>query len=145
MLTPGIDFTNFKIKKQSSPVKKKLTLLLKSKNEIINSLSQNYKNSFPKKLILKHKKSLNYRIIGMGGSTLGAQTIYNFLIHKIKKKFIFNNNIQANPVKNKKKYTNLIVSKSGNTIETIVNSNILIKKKIKIFLLQKIKRVFFIH
>ena len=39
----------------------------------------------------------------------------------------------------KKKITNLIVSKSGNTIETIVNSNIFIKKIIKIFLLQKIK------
>ena len=32
-------------------------------------------------------------------------------------------------LKIKKKYTNLIVSKSGNTIETIVNANIFIKKK----------------
>ena len=38
------------------------------------------------------------------------------------------------PVKkiiNKQKFTNLIVSKSGNTIETIVNANLLIKKKEK--------------
>ena len=34
-------------------------------------------------------------------------------------------------VKKKKKITNLVISKSGNTIETIVNSNILIKKKDK--------------
>ncbi len=31
----------------------------------------------------------------------------------------------------KKTYTNVIVSKSGNTIETIINSNIFIKKKEK--------------
>ena len=129
MLTPGIDFINFKIKKHSSLVKKNLASILKSKNEVINSLSQNYKNSFTKKFLLKYKKTSNYRVIGMGGSTLGSHTIYDFLIHKIKKNFIFTDNLQANPVKNKKKYTNLIVSKSGNTIETIVNANIFIKKK----------------
>ena len=131
MLTPGIDFINFKIKKHSSLVKKNLASILKSKNEVINSLSQNYKNSFTKKFLLKYKKTSNYRVIGMGGSTLGSHTIYDFLIHKIKKNFIFTDNLQANPVKNKKKYTNLIVSKSGNTIETIVNANIFIKKKDK--------------
>ena len=131
MLTPGINFTNFKIKKQSSLVKKNLISILKSKNEVVNSLSQNYKNSFTKKLLHKYKKTLNYRVIGMGGSTLGTQTIYNFLKHKITKKFIFTDNLQANPNKNEKKYTNLIVSKSGNTIETIVNANIYIKNKNK--------------
>ena len=131
MLTPGIDFINFKIKKHSSLVKKNLASILKSKNEAINSLSQNYKNSFTKKFLLKYKKTSNYRVIGMGGSTLGSHTIYDFLIHKIKKNFIFTDNLQANPVKNKKKCTNLIVSKSGNTIETIVNANIFIKKKDK--------------
>ena len=131
MLTPGIDFINFKIKKHSSLVKKNLASILKSKNEAINSLSQNYKNSFTKKFLLKYKKTSNYRVIGMGGSILGSHTIYDFLIHKIKKNFIFTDNLQANPVKNKKKCTNLIVSKSGNTIETIVNANIFIKKKDK--------------
>ena len=131
MLTPGINFTNFKIKKQSSLVKKNLISILKSKNEVVNSLSQNYKNSFTKKLLRKYKKTHNYRVIGMGGSTLGTQTIYNFLKHKITKKFIFTDNLRANPNKNEKKYTNLIVSKSGNTIETIVNANIYIKNKNK--------------
>ena len=65
----------------------------------------------------------------MGGSSLGTQTIYDFLKHKIKKKFVFSDNLQVNLNKDKKKYTNLIVSKSGNTIETIVNANIFIKKK----------------
>ena len=129
MLTKGINFTNFKIKKKSLLIKKKLKFILKSKNEVLNSLSQNYKDNFTKKLILKHKKKRDYRLIGVGGSSLGAQTIYDFLKHKIKKIFVFSDNLQANSVKDKKKYTNLIVSKSGNTIETIVNANILIKKK----------------
>ena len=65
----------------------------------------------------------------MGGSTLGAQAIYDFLNHKIKKNFYFIDNLQTNRIKcNKKKITNLVISKSGNTIETIINTNILIKK-----------------
>ena len=129
MLTKGVKFTNFKIKKNSLLIKKKLISLLKSKNEILNSLSQNYKDNFTKKILLKYKKNTDYRVIGMGGSSLGTQTIYDFLKHKIKKKFVFSDNLQVNLIKDKKKYTNLIVSKSGNTIETIVNANIFIKKK----------------
>ena len=129
MLTKGVKFTNFKTKKKSLLIKKKLISLLKSKNEILNSLSQNYKDNFAKKILLKYKRNTNYRVIGMGGSSLGTQTIYDFLKHKIKKKFVFSDNLQVNLIKDKKKYTNLIVSKSGNTIETIVNANIFIKKK----------------
>ena len=129
MLTKGVKFTNFKIKKNSSLIKKKLISLLKSKNEILNSLSQNYKDNFTKKILLKYKRNTDYRVIGMGGSSIGTQTIYDFLKHKIKKKFVFSDNLQVNLIKDKKKYTNLIVSKSGNTIETIVNANIFIKKK----------------
>ena len=129
MLTKGVKFTNFKTKKKSLLIKKKLISLLKSKNEILNSLSQNYKDNFTKKILLKYKRNKNYRVIGMGGSSLGTQTIYDFLKYKIKKKFVFSDNLQVNLNKDKKKYTNLIVSKSGNTIETIINANIFIKKK----------------
>ena len=51
--------------------------------------------------------------------------------NRIKKNFIFADNLKANPHEDKKKFTNLIISKSGNTIETIVNANILIKRKDK--------------
>ena len=129
MLTKGINFVNFKIKKNSTLVKKNLISILKSKNEILNSLSQNYKNNFTKKLLHKYKKKIDYRVIGMGGSSLGTQAIYDFLKHKIRKNFVFADNLQTAQIKEKKKYTNLIVSKSGNTIETVVNANILIKKK----------------
>jgi len=132
MLTSGISFINFKSKVKNIKLKQKLHSIIENKNQVINSLGKNYQDSFCNKQLIKYKKSLNFRIIGMGGSTLGAQTIYDFLKFKIKKKFIFVDNLQPKNKREKKNfYTNLIVSKSGNTIETIVNSNILIKKKDK--------------
>ena len=132
MLTSGISFINFKSKVKNIKLKQKLHSIIENKNQVINSLGKNYQDSFCNKQLIKYKKSLNFRIIGMGGSTLGAQTIYDFLKFKIKKKFIFVDNLQPKNKREKKNfYTNLIISKSGNTIETIVNSNILIKKKDK--------------
>ena len=145
MLTTGINFTNFKIKKKLSAVKKNLTSILKKKNEVLNSLSRDYKSSFNKNFLHKYKKSDNYRIIGMGGSTLGAQTIYDFLNNRIKKSFIFTDNLKANPHEDKKKFTNLIISKSGNTIETIVNANILIKRKDKNIFITENKSSYLYH
>ncbi len=138
MLTSGISFINFKKKKSSIDIKKKLKSIIKDDNQIITSLGKRYKYSFEKKKIKIYKKINNFRLIGMGGSTLGAQTIYEFLNHKIKKKFLFINNLQNNQKNEQnKKYLNLIVSKSGNTIETIVNSNILIKNNEKnIFIIE---------
>ena len=132
MLTAGINFLNFKEKKKSLIIRKKLKLILQKKNAVIQSLSKNYINSYNKKDIQRYKKLTNFRIIGMGGSTLGSQAIYDFLNHKIKKNFVFIDNLGVNKKKKKeKKYTNIIVSKSGNTIETITNSNIFIKDKEK--------------
>ena len=130
MLTAGINFKNFKKKTNILKIKKKLKLIINEKNQTIESLTKKYKNSFNRKILKKYRSSLDYRIIGMGGSILGAQAIYQFLKHKIKKKFVFVDNLQNNELKNqKKKFLNFIISKSGNTTETIVNSNILIKKK----------------
>ena len=132
MLTKGISLKNFKFNKDSLKIKKNLILLINSKNELIKSLGKNYKSSFSKKLILKFKKSSNFRVIGMGGSILGTQAIYDFLEKKVKKSFSFINNLQNKKINtNKSIFTNLIVSKSGNTLETIVNTNILLKKKDK--------------
>ena len=132
MLTAGINFLNFKEKKESLIVRKKLKLILQKKNAVIQSLSKDYINSYNKKDIQRYKKLTNFRIIGMGGSTLGSQAIYDFLNHKIKKNFVFIDNLDVNKKKKKeKKYTNIVVSKSGNTIETITNSNIFIKDKEK--------------
>jgi glucose-6-phosphate isomerase len=130
MLTRNIDFKNFKIKKNSQKVKRELKKLLKENNEVIKSLRKTYKNSYNRKLVNKYNKGLNYRIIGMGGSTLGAQTIYDFLKKKIKKNFSFVDNLKSiTKINNEKKITNLVISKSGNTIETIINTNLFLKKK----------------
>ena len=131
MISTRISFKNFKSKKvKSSLVRKKITTLIKEKNEILKSLSKDYKNNFNHKNLKKFKKSLDFRLIGMGGSSLGAQAIYDFLRHKIKKRFFFIDNLKIkNLEKKKKNYNNVIISKSGNTIETIVNVNLLIKKQ----------------
>jgi len=69
----------------------------------------------------------------MGGSILGAESIYDFLNNKIKKKFTFINKLNPKIKKynSKKKNINLIISKSGNTLETISNANVYLKKKDK--------------
>ena len=132
MLTSGINFVNFKTNIKVKSLKKKFTTLINEKNEIINSLSKNYKDSYKKNNIIKYKKNSEFRVIGIGGSSLGIQAIYNFLKHKVKNKFIFIDNLISEKKRDKKKkLTNLIISKSGNTIETIVNSNILIKNSDK--------------
>ena len=132
MLTKNISFKNFKIKKNNSKIERIFSSLIKEKNEVLLSMSKNYKNSFNNKILNKYKNNYNFRVIGMGGSTLGTQAIYDFLENKIKKKFSFLDNLQANNERNeKKKITNLILSKAGNTIETKVNSNIFIKKNHK--------------
>ena len=133
MLTKNISFKNFKLKGHNNKIKKILDHILIKKNSVLESLSDNYKNSYSKKTILKFKKFNHVKIIGMGGSILGAESIYYFLKNKIKKNFFFYNNLQSkvNIDDKKNKYLNLIVSKSGNTLETISNSNIIIKNQDK--------------
>mgnify|MGYP006088580061 CR=1 FL=1 len=130
MLTKNINFKGFKSKKNNKNIKNDLQLLLKENNKILNSLGPLYKNSYKKKIILSLKKYSYVRIIGMGGSILGAESIYDFLKHKVKKKFYFVNNLKTNnnSFKEKKKYINLVISKSGETLETITNANIFVKK-----------------
>ena len=85
MLTQTISFVNFNKKIRNSLVKKELTKVLDENNQIIKSIGKNYKYSFKKKKLNKYKRNLDFRIIGMGGSSLGAKAIYNFLKHRIKK------------------------------------------------------------
>ena len=131
MLTSGIKFKNFKSQYNLVKVKKNLKSIIQNKSEVVKSLTKNYNYSFKLKNLKKYRRFNNFRIIGMGGSTLGTQTIYEFLKHKIKKNFIFVDNLQNKKKNKEKKYCNLVVSKSGNTIETIVNFNILMKKNEK--------------
>lgn len=132
MFGKSIKFNNFNLKIKFNKKKKILNIyenLIKEKNEVILSLDKSYKDTFSKKIVKKFKKINQVLVIGMGGSILGSKAIYNFLKPK-NKKFIFVDNISNTPLHNdnKKKIT-LIISKSGSTLETISNSNILINKK----------------
>jgi glucose-6-phosphate isomerase len=133
MFFKNIKFKNFKVKKKNQNIKKDLKILINENNEVLKSLFPQYKNSYSKKNIIKYKKYSYVRIIGIGGSILGAEAIYDFLKNKIKKNFLFIDNLKSKikTFSKKKKYINLIISKSGNTLETISNSNIIIKNKEK--------------
>ena len=140
MLTSNIKFKNFNIKKIKKIKNFKKEIWFK-KIKLLESLKTSYKYSYSKKQIRKISKDKNFRLIGMGGSTLGAETIYQFLNHKVKKKFIFINNLNSKIKDEEKKIkaTNIIISKSGNTLETIANSNLLIKGNKNIFITENKK------
>ena len=124
MLTKNISLKGFGIKKNRSKIKSNIIkkLDIYKDNKLINSFSKDYVYDFTKSEIEKYKKFKSYNLIGMGGSSLGAKAIYKFLKPKIKKKFIFLDNL--NSKKNNKinlKGLNIVISKSGSTLETIAN------------------------
>ena len=87
MITSGIFFKNFKLKKKSLKIKKKLKKFIAENNSIAQSLKKDYQDFFKKKELKKYKSFRNIRVIGMGGSSLGTEAIYDFLKYKIKKNF----------------------------------------------------------
>ena len=134
MSSKNIKIKNFLIKKKKITNKKKLLNLFKdlvnSDSQILSSMDKSYKDSYTKKLVSNLKNIKNINLIGMGGSSLGAKAIYNFL--KPKKKFNFIDNFSNISFKNNNsKNINLIISKSGNTLETISNLNVLNNKSMK--------------
>ena len=130
---------NKKINKKFFDILNNITLNLDSSKNVINSLSDKFKFNFKIKDLNRFKKFNTIVIIGMGGSILGSEAIYFFLKKRIKKDFIFLNNIdedELQKIKSKKKLSKIlfiIISKSGNTIETLSNITALkiIKKRSK--------------
>jgi glucose-6-phosphate isomerase len=110
-------------------VKKIKDEIMKDKNNLFKSFLPNSKYSFNFQSIKKFNNFQTVVVIGMGGSILGTKAIYSFLKHKIKKKFVFIDNLDQDflsKIKQECKLTKtlfLIVSKSGNTNETIINSS----------------------
>ena len=94
---------------------------------IFNLFNQNYEFSFKIKNLAQFKKFEKIALVGMGGSILGSMAIYNLLEKKIKKKFYFFDNLDEKKIINFKKNHNLnkilflIISKSGDTVETLTN------------------------
>jgi len=145
MFTKNIKFKNF-FKTKKNKTEKILRNFIKDKYllkeyPLLNSLTRKFRYSYKKKNIIAFKNYSEVNLIGMGGSILGAEAIYNFLKHKIKKKISFYNNIQFQGVpKSSKKKINLVISKSGNTLETVSNLNLVLEKQKKnknIFLCEK--------
>ena len=137
----NIKFENFKInKKKNNKVNLILKKILRQNTEIIQSLKENYKDKYDKKFIKKFNKFKKINIFGMGGSILGSKALYNFLSLS-KKNFSFIDNFPKNSFKRfSKKDLNVIISKSGNTLETIANSNALIKDWKQIIFISENKR-----
>ena len=103
MITSGIDFTNFKNRKKNVKVSKILFQLLEDSGEVIKSLKKSYKSSFSSRQLNQYKYFSNFRVIGIGGSSLGTKSIYEFLKHRVKKKFSFVDNLQEQNENKKKK------------------------------------------
>ena len=100
MITSGVNLKNFKLKKKSHHLGKKLKDIIESNDSVLQSLRNSYKDYFNKKKLKKYKSLKNIRIIGMGGSSLGTQAIYDFFKDKINKNLLFLNNLNS---KEKKK------------------------------------------
>ena len=129
---------NFKIftpkqyrKKKSVYIKKKFEADFKRikenillKQSVFHSFSKKFKLNLSFNKLNKFKKFKKIVIIGMGGSILGAESIYCFLEKKIRKEVIFLDNLNPSLIekfkkKNLTKTLFILVSKSGNTIETL--------------------------
>ena len=142
MFNRNINFINKLAKKNKTNFNKTSKIyrnIIKEKSQIILSLSKEYKDTFSNKIIKKLKKIKKFLIIGMGGSILGTKAIYNFLSPS-KKKFSFIDNFSDFDLNENSKSATLIISKSGNTLETISNLNILLNKKNKNIFLTENKK-----
>ena len=141
-ISQNIDFLDFKKIKTSNKIFNIFKDLKKKPNQIIQSFTKTYDNSYSHNLISKLNKFKNINLIGMGGSTLGAQAIYSFFKQKVNKEFNFIDNLDNYNSSKNKNTLNLVVSKSGNTLETITNFNFHIKKYQKNIFITEKKRNF---
>ena len=110
--------------------------LKRSEIPLLDSYKENCHFDFTNQLINKYSKYKNIIIFGMGGSILGAKSIFSFFKKKIKKKVFFFDNLDLNlfkeyqEVKNLKNSCFIVVSKSGETLETITNLGATFSKKL---------------
>ena len=143
MFSKKIKITCFDLKKKNNKNIKKLLLQILQKKDpsykVIDTFSNKYQYSYNKKKINRLKKYKAISIFGLGGSSLCIKAIYDFLRFKIRKKVYFYDNLDVEvPKIIKNKNLDIIISKSGSTLETIVNQNIFSKSK-KLFITENKK------
>ena len=122
-------------RKSDKFLSKTLIKNLKQKVNFFQYFDKKYNFNFQK--FNKFRKFKTLVIVGMGGSALGAKAIKSFLHLKIKKEIIFFDNLDnLKMIKSKKKLLPkktlfILISKSGNTIETLLIANFLSPKYLK--------------
>ena len=112
-------------------------LLNNKENFFLNTLSEEYQKSlFLKRIVLKKRIHKNILIVGMGGSVLGTKMLSSFF--GLDKNYYFLDSLNNSTVndfikKDLSKFSIFIISKSGQTLETLTNCNIILNnfKKIK--------------
>jgi glucose-6-phosphate isomerase len=126
------------LKNNSTPYKNNLrkcseifrNLLNNKENFFFNTLSEEYQKSlFFKKKFLKKKLHKNILVVGMGGSVLGTKMLSSFF--GLDKNYYFLDNLNLYTVnsfvkKDLSKFSIFIISKSGQTLETLTNCNIIL-------------------
>ena len=104
--------------------------------------------NFSFKTIKKFFKYKNIIIFGKGGAILGSKCIYSFLKSKIKKRIFFFDNLDPNlhalyrKIKDIKNSCFVVISKSGNTLETLTNLSIIFSSSLirnKLIIVTEIK------
>ena len=140
--------TKEKLSSRFDLIFKKISAEKNNKDSFFNILNTNFNLNFNLKDLKRFQKFQKILVIGMGGSILGSEAIYDFLKNKIKKKVYFFNDLDAKKVSNFEKQEDLrktlilVISKSGNTVETLTNFlslNILKKKSKNIILVSERK------
>ena len=112
-------------------------LLNNKENFFLNTLSEGYQKSlFLKRIFLKKRIHKNILIVGMGGSVLGTKMLSSFF--GLDRNYYFLDSLNNSTVndlikKDLSKFSIFIISKSGQTLETLTNCNIILNnfKKIK--------------
>ena len=116
-----------KLTKEFNKIFDKTQKDINSPKKTLNVLNKKFTFNFKTKDLQKFKEFKNIAVVGMGGSILGSEAINSFLGKKIKKRLYFFDNLDPKKISNLKKTKNLnkvlflIISKSGNTIETLSN------------------------
>ena len=126
------NFSNIYLNKYKKKIysKKFNKIIVEIKSDLDNSsktLNTLKDFKFNLKTLDKFKKFKTIVLIGMGGSILGSQAIQSLMKNKIKKKVFFFNDLNSKKILDFKKSVDLnkvlfiVISKSGNTIETLTN------------------------
>ncbi len=114
---------NSQYKKKINQIKDKI----KIPNQFFNLFNKDYNFSVDISDLKKFNGYKSVALIGMGGSILGAEAIYNFFKKNVKKDFYFLDDLDVSKIIEFKKKIRInktlfiVISKSGNTIETLSN------------------------